>query len=291
MKVEKKKEEAAPCQKEQKIAQEQQLDVKVEKKKEEAAPCQKEQAKKEAEAPAPCQKELGPSTSQVELEKKEKENGNKRTNPPSKKEKKKGEISLSSSSSSSSTSSTSSAQQEAKRPKPGVEAPCQKEASARQWVNDGHKWITKEDAQKRIAIDYYLTLIKGSGQKLHWQDRAALQKLKDKGYYLILLSYCGVERSEEILQDLDDQDMLKYFDKIRFTWKKCGRQGKATYCRDNHIPFIFDDCKEIVDECSAMGVYPYRINTKRYTHTAGHWWFSQAVEQFLRDQSRSCMSH
>ena len=72
VKVEKKKGEAAPCQKEQKIAQEQQLDVKVEKKKEEAAPCQKEQAKKEAEAPAPCQKELGPSTSQVELEKKKK---------------------------------------------------------------------------------------------------------------------------------------------------------------------------------------------------------------------------
>ena len=191
---------------------------------------------------------------------------------------------MSSSSSSSSTSSTSSAQQEAKRPKPGVEAPCQKEASARQWVNDGHRWITKEEAQKRIAIDYFQTLIKGSGQKLHWEDRAALQKLKDKGYYLILLSYCGVERSEEILQDLDDQDMLKYFDKIRFTWKKCGRQGKATYCRDNHIPFIFDDCKEIVDECSAMGVYPYRINTQRHTHTAGHWYFCQAVEQFLRDQ-------
>ena len=92
VKVEKKKEEAAPCQKEQKITQEQQLDVKVEKKKEEAAPCQKEQAKKEAEAPAPCQKELGPSTSQVELEKKEKENGNKRTNPPSKKEKKRGKF-------------------------------------------------------------------------------------------------------------------------------------------------------------------------------------------------------
>jgi hypothetical protein len=67
-----KEQEAAPCQKEQKITQEQQLDVKVEKKKEEAAPCQKEQAKKEAEAPAPCQKELGPSTSQVELEKKRK---------------------------------------------------------------------------------------------------------------------------------------------------------------------------------------------------------------------------
>ena len=96
-------------------------------------------------------------------------------------------------------------------------------------MNDGHKWITKEDAQKRIAIDYYLTLIKGSGQKLHWQDRAALQKLKDKGYYLILLSYCGVERSEEIMQDLTDQDMLQYFDKIRFTWKNvAGRERPPT---------------------------------------------------------------
>jgi len=98
VKVEKKKEEAAPCQKEQEAAPcqkeqaKQQVDVKVEKKKEEAAPCQKEQAKKEAEAPAPCQKELGPSTSQVELEKKEKENRHKRTNPPSKKEKKKGKF-------------------------------------------------------------------------------------------------------------------------------------------------------------------------------------------------------
>jgi hypothetical protein len=31
------------------------------------------------------------------------------------------------------------------------------------WVNDGHRWFTKEEAQKRIAIDYFQTLIKGSG--------------------------------------------------------------------------------------------------------------------------------
>ena len=63
-------------------------------------------------------------------------------------------------------------------------------------------------------------------------------------------SYCGVERSEKFLQDLTDQDMLQYFDKIRFTWTKCGRQGKAT--ARTTTPFMLDDCKEIVDECNAM---------------------------------------
>ena len=62
-------------------------------------------------------------------------------------------------------------------------------------MNDAHKWITKEEAQKRIAIDCCQTLVKGSGRKVHWQDKDALQRLRDKGHYLILLSYCGVERS------------------------------------------------------------------------------------------------
>ena len=284
-KVEGKREEAAPCQKEQ-TKKQQEVDVKVEEKKRDA-PCQKEQTKKEGEAPAPCQKELGPSSSQVELEKKA---GAGKGSKRSQQERKKGEISLSSSSSSSSSSSRPA---QTKRPKAAAEAseataqaPCQKGSPSRQWqwISDGHRWITKDQAQKRIAIDYYQTLIKGNGHKVHWQDKNALQRLKDKGYYLILLSYCGVERSEEIMTDLTDQDMLQYFDKIRFTWKKCGKQGKATYCRDNHIPFIFDDCKEIVDECSAMGIYCYRMNTRRYTHTAGHWWFHEAVTQFLIDQ-------
>ena len=51
--------------------------------------------------------------------------------------------------------------------------------------------------------------------------------LKDHGYFLILLSYCGIERAEEITQALHDQDLMQYFDQVKFTWKKTGPQGKA----------------------------------------------------------------
>eukprot|EP00435_Cladocopium_sp_Y103_P057139 s1572_g19.t1 len=257
-----------------------------------------------AKATAPCQKELGPSTKEMEKEVKA-ETGRKRSSPcqKDKKEKQKGEVSLSSSSSSSSSSSPL-AKQEAKRPKAAAagaagkpaaksaaavpaakaEAPCQKDASSgsrpRNWLSDGQRWIIPK---KRVAIDFHQTLAKGNGKRVHWQDKAALQKLKDKGYYLILLSYCGVERSEEIMEVLQDQDVLQYFDKIRFTWSKCGRDGKAIYCRDNHIPVLFEDNLDIVEECKTMGVYTYNTNTKKYTHTAGHWYLWQAVEQFLMD--------
>ena len=71
--------------------------------------------------------------------------------------------------------------------------------------------------------------------------------LKDHGYFLILLSYCGIERAEEITQARHDQDLMQYFDQVKFTWKKTGPQGKAVYCRDNHIRFLIDDSPDIVD--------------------------------------------
>ena len=244
--------------------------------------------KEQAQPPAPCQKEqpgtkeLGPS---IKQEAKDKDKGDRRKeNSPCQKGVHR--VSISPESDSSDTA------QDTKRAKQ-PEAPCQKEASssrnhgypARNWLKDGHRWITKAEAKKGIAMDYHNTLSKGNGNQVHWMDKNALRILKKHGYYLILLSYCGQKRSEQVLKEVEEQDMMKYFDKIRFTWKRTGEEGKAVYCLENHIPVLFDDSKEILDECSDLGIYTYNINTKHCVHTAGHWHFWQAVDQFLTDQN------
>ena len=263
----------APCQKEYGKEEEPKL-----------APCQKGQAKEEpekkqaiSEAPAPshkekleetnapCQKELGPSTKQVEQDAKVCKRGMKLEHDQGV---------------SSTDTETAPEVKRAKQPEP----PPPRRPQAKAWVKDGHRWITKDEANKRIAIDYFQTLIKGNGKLVHWKDRQALQMLKDHGYFLILLSYCGIERAEEITQALHDQDLMQYFDQVKFTWKKTGPQGKAVYCRDNHIRFLIDDSPDIVDECWDMGIYTYNINTRWHVHTAGHWHFWEAADQFLIDQ-------
>ena len=102
----------------------------------------------------------------------------------------------------------------------------QKDATpqSRKWVSDGSRWITEEEASKRVAIDWHNTLSKGNNERVHWQDRDALQMLQEKGYYLILLSYSGKERAEETLKELQKQDLLQFFEEVRFTWKKCGKE-------------------------------------------------------------------
>ena len=115
-------------------------------------------------------------------------------------------------------------------------------------------------------------------------DREALQKLNDKGYYLILLSYAGRKRAKEVMDELEKQDLLGFFQKVRFTWTKCGHQGKAQYCKQSAIKYLVDDCPEIVAECAQKGVYTYNINTRYSRHTAGHWVFWEAANQFLLDQ-------
>ena len=87
------------------------------------------------------------------------------------------------------------------------------------------------------------------------------------------------------MDSMHHQDLLKYFDKVRFTWKKSGIHGKQQYCSDNHIPLLFDDSEEAVAECAEKGYpYTYNLNTQHYQHTVGHWCFFRAVDQFLLDQ-------
>ena len=258
-------EDAAPCQKEQK------------EKVEDAAPCQKEQKEKVEEKAAPCQKEQKEQAAPCQKEQQ------KVLGPSSKQQveeqKRSQRISLTPPSSPS--------------PKPKrKKQPCQKDATpqpnANKWVSDGSRWITKEEASKRVAIDWHNTLSKGNHERVHWQDRDALQLLQEKGYYLILLSYSGQERAEKTLKELQKQDLLQFFEKVRFTWKKCGQEGKAAYCKENSIPYLFDDCPEIINECWEMGYsYTYALHTRHYKHTAGHWHFWQAANQFLLDQGET----
>ena len=143
----------------------------------ESCTCQKEQKEKEKEEAAPCQKE---QQKKVVPSKQQQVEEHKRSQ----------QISLSPPSSPS--------QSQSPQPKRNRK---QKDATpqSRKWVSDGSRWTTEEEASKRVAIDWHNTLSKGNNERVHWQDRDALQMLQEKGYYLILLSYSGKERAEETL--------------------------------------------------------------------------------------------
>lgn len=101
---------------------------------------------------------------------------------------------------------------------------------------------------------------------------------------MTLLSYCGLERSWQVRQEIQHFKLGSYFEDVQFTWSKTGPKGKARACQRLGLTCIFDDNPDIITECKQLGVYAYAINTPKCFHIAGHDSFAAAVKQFLVDE-------
>ena len=149
------------------------------------------------------------------------------------------------------------------------------------------KWVIKENVPlvlteaKKIAVDWHHTL--------EWHDNVppaniqALDDLKDAGYQVYLCSFSGWERSQATKRL--SWRAWQGWDKQIFTTEKTGRYGKAEACSYHNIQAIFDDCWEVIDECSKWGIKTYPVVTRWHEK----YWdgmdtyrsFAEAVRVFL----------
>ena len=212
-------------------------------------PCQEaEDGSKESE---PCQKakgqEFGPSEKQKQKEEAEPLTKGK---PPKPTTAESVDWGSSSYSSSSSSEESSSHKHPAKKVKGAAPKGKQKLAPKRT-----DEPTLEQRQNRRIAVDWNGVLV--VHDYYDPSNTAYLQKLKDHGYEVHLLSYCGVWRSKEVWQWAWHE--WDGWESVSFTWSKCGKDGKATWCVNNNVSKLIDDNQSICRESQAQGIRVYPI--------------------------------
>ena len=121
--------------------------------------------------------------------------------------------------------------------------------------NDCKKGLPKKQPPKRVAVDWHKVLVHGNLYDL--TAAPWLQRLKDAGYEVHLLSYCGWKRSHEVY----DWAWFEWngWASVSFTWEQCGKEGKAQWCLDNGVSKLVDDNAEICSEAIQFGIQAYPI--------------------------------
>ena len=113
-----------------------------------------------------------------------------------------------------------------------------------------------------IAIDHHNVLeIKGY---IYPQSIRSLQQLKDLGYKVHLVSYCGEERWGDVY--CEAKGAWDGWESLIRTEKRCGPKGKAEYLVRNGISVLVDDTAEILQEALLKGIKVYPITTKYEKH-------------------------
>ena len=144
--------------------------------------------------------------------------------------------------------SSSSASASSGTPSPGSPDPLTK-------GDDGKKGLPKKQPPKRVAVDWHKVLVHNNLYDL--TATPWLQKLKDAGYEVHLLSYCGWKRSHEVY----DWAWFEWngWASVSFTWEQCGKEGKAQWCLDNGVSKLVDDNADICSEAIQFGIQAYPI--------------------------------
>ena len=265
------KKKETPCQKEQQKKKETPCPKEQPKKKEtpcqkgqankKETPCQKEQEKKDApgqkeqkESVPPegskdgVSKKLGPSEKEQAKEKEQSKGLTKAKDDSLPKGKKSSHQSSDDGMSVDWGNSSSSASASSGTPSPGSPDPLTK-------GDDGKKGLPKKQPPKRVAVDWHKVLVHNNLYDL--TATPWLQKLKDAGYEVHLLSYCGWKRSHEVY----DWAWFEWngWASVSFTWKQCGKEGKAQWCLDNGVSKLVDDNADICSEAIQFGIQAYPI--------------------------------
>ena len=159
-----------------------------------------------------------------------------------------------SSSESSSSASSSSHQPEPKKPK-GVQLKVRGAASKYAPKPKEPEPLLEQKQNKKIAVDWHGVLVNNDYYDV--SNTCYLQALKDQGYEVHLLSYCGVKRSKEVWQWAWHE--WEGWESVSFTWSKLGKDGKATWCVNNGVTKLIDDNQHICRESQAQGIRVYPI--------------------------------
>ena len=145
-----------------------------------------------------------------------------------------------------------------------------------------------------IAIDHHNVLeIKGH---IYPQSIRSLQKLKDLGYKVHLVSFCGEDRWREVHSEAIGA--WDGWESLSRTEKRCGPNGKAEHLLRNGISVLVDDTAEILQEALLKGIKVYPITTKYEKHQWNmfnkpkgaafcHRYLSDAINHIIMDEKKT----
>ena len=149
----------------------------------------------------------------------------------------------------------------------------------------GGRWVLKAESRLRVMVDWYQTLELPGGH-VPQASLEALKLLKQHGFQVFIVSFCGPTRQREVERKVNDLGLA--VDGLFFTRRKGGIGGKGEWCLKNRIGHCVDDSWEVLEDSLAKGVTVWPITTKFEKHdwlvNRGHQvysTFAAAVEELL----------
>ena len=126
---------------------------------------------------------------------------------------------------------------------------------------------------------------------------AALEELFEANCAVTILSWMGPARVksfyDQVFLDVNIHDLLGKVQKVAHTLNKTGKGGKHYIYKGLDIKVVFDDSKEVCQECHKGGMWVFPILNRHENHA---WWinlgfqpyrnFAEAVKDFLRQAGR-----
>ena len=119
----------------------------------------------------------------------------------------------------------------------------------------------------------------------------ALKALLDGGYTVAILSYCGAERAKEVQQLAKQHLPCERLAGVFACCQRVGPKGKGQWAKDHGYSVIFDDQKDVGQDCSRRGLSVFPIRSQKHDHrwakrSFGN--FPTAVMAFLESEGTHC---
>ena len=152
--------------------------------------------------------------------------------------------------------------------------------------------LDKRD-KPQIAIDHHNVLeVKGH---IYPQSIRCLDRLRQLGYKVHLVSYCGENRWRQVHSEA--LGAWDGWESMTRTDQRCGPNGKVEYLLSQGISVLIDDTAEILQEALLKGIKVYPVTTPHEKHMwnrgnkpAGaafcHRYLADAINCFILDENK-----
>ena len=126
-------------------------------------------------------------------------------------------------------------------------------------LRPSQRW--RKSSKHRIAIDWFNTTYLARCNGVPPMNVEALQKLHSHGFDLLLFSYCGWKREQEVKSLAWGLPVA-----LHFTRQKAGEEGKCAWMEHLHCGKTIDDDVEVLWEAEQHGLQYYAIQTPKKRH-------------------------
>ena len=171
---------------------------------------------------------------------------------------------------------------------PLQDAPCVQASE----LNPHRKLVWVKAPSFRVAIDWFNTTYL-AGRGVPQENKDALLQLHGRGFDLVLLSFCGWQREQQVRAEAAALGIP--WQGMYFTRSKAGWGAKVSWCHYLKLGRIVDDDDEVLWESQENGMKYYAINTTKKTHTwakrGSYNALPQAVEAILKELNQDGLPH